>query len=116
MTVKKNISIVKGILTTERFMVPYRIYENEGPHIVCVNGVQQSMGMWQTFISRFSRDLRIVLFDFPNHGKGKFLKGPKRLSLDEQGIFILGYYHQRAAFYTPRGEKQQNAETNKSIE
>jgi CRISPR-associated protein Csd1 len=25
---------------------------------------------------------------------------PARLTLDEQGIFILGYYHQRAAFYT----------------
>jgi CRISPR-associated protein Csd1 len=24
---------------------------------------------------------------------------PSRLSLDEQGLFILGYYHQRAAFY-----------------
>jgi CRISPR-associated protein Csd1 len=24
---------------------------------------------------------------------------PARLSLDEQGIFVLGYYHQRAAFY-----------------
>jgi CRISPR-associated protein (Cas_Csd1). len=22
------------------------------------------------------------------------------LTLDEQGIFVLGYYHQRAAFYT----------------
>jgi CRISPR-associated protein Csd1 len=25
---------------------------------------------------------------------------PSRLTLDEQGIFVLGYYHQRAAFYT----------------
>ena len=24
---------------------------------------------------------------------------PARLTLDEQGIFVLGYYHQRAAFY-----------------
>lgn len=24
---------------------------------------------------------------------------PSRLTLDEQGVFILGYYHQRAAFY-----------------
>ena len=27
---------------------------------------------------------------------------PAHLSLDEQGIFVLGYYHQRAAFYTPK--------------
>lgn len=27
---------------------------------------------------------------------------PSHLSLDEQGIFVLGYYHQRADFYKPR--------------
>ena len=30
---------------------------------------------------------------------------PKRLSLDEQGIFILGYYHQRNDFY--KSKKQE---------
>jgi CRISPR-associated protein Csd1 len=30
---------------------------------------------------------------------------PSRLTLDEQGIFVLGYYHQRAAFYSKNGEK-----------
>ena len=30
---------------------------------------------------------------------------PARLSLDDQGIFILGYYHQRAAFYAPKNDK-----------
>lgn len=29
---------------------------------------------------------------------------PSRLSLDEQGIFILGYYHQRAAFYVKKAD------------
>lgn len=28
---------------------------------------------------------------------------PARLTLDEQGVFVLGYYHQRAAFYTRKG-------------
>jgi CRISPR-associated protein Csd1 len=27
---------------------------------------------------------------------------PARLTLDEQGIFVLGYYHQRAAFFVPK--------------
>ncbi len=27
---------------------------------------------------------------------------PSHLNLDEQGLFVLGYYHQRAALYTPR--------------
>jgi CRISPR-associated protein Csd1 len=30
---------------------------------------------------------------------------PSRLTLDEQGIFVLGYYHQRAAFFTKNNEK-----------
>ena len=27
---------------------------------------------------------------------------PKHLNLDEQGIFVLGYYHQRTDFYTKK--------------
>ena len=30
---------------------------------------------------------------------------PAHLSLDEQGIFVLGYYHQRAALYRPRNNQ-----------
>jgi CRISPR-associated protein Csd1 len=31
---------------------------------------------------------------------------PARLTLDEQGVFILGYYHQRADFYTTKDKKE----------
>jgi hypothetical protein len=27
---------------------------------------------------------------------------PTRHTLDAQGAFVMGYYHQRAAFYTPK--------------
>ncbi len=67
-----------------RFVIPYRLYENEGDHIVFLNGVQQSMAMWQSFISRFSHQYRIVLFDFPNQGKGRILSGSHSVTLDEQ--------------------------------
>jgi pimeloyl-ACP methyl ester carboxylesterase len=80
----KKASVAKNTLKVNRFSIPYRIYENSGPHIVCINGVQQSMAMWHAFISRFSKDYRIVLFDFPNQGKGEFLSGPKEATLDEQ--------------------------------
>jgi CRISPR-associated protein Csd1 len=30
---------------------------------------------------------------------------PAHLPLDEQGVFVLGYYHQRADFYKPRSDK-----------
>jgi CRISPR-associated protein Csd1 len=33
---------------------------------------------------------------------------PSRLTLDEQGVFVLGYYHQRAAFYAKNGEKNED--------
>jgi len=35
---------------------------------------------------------------------------PTHLSLDEQGIFILGYYHQRTAFYSNKKEDVQTIE------
>lgn len=31
---------------------------------------------------------------------------PSHLSLDEQGIFVLGYYHQRTDFYKSNAEKE----------
>ena len=31
---------------------------------------------------------------------------PAHLSLDQQGIFVLGYYHQRQAFYLPKNRTQ----------
>jgi len=81
---RRGSSIVKGTIEIGRFVVPYRIYENEGPHIICLNGVQQSMAMWRTFILRYAPYYRIVLFDFPNQGKGKVVSGPILVTLDEQ--------------------------------
>jgi pimeloyl-ACP methyl ester carboxylesterase len=77
-------AIVKGTIGFGRFIVPYRIYENDGPHIICLNGVQQSMAMWHTFVMRYAPHYRIVLFDFPNQGKGKVTSGPIFVTLDEQ--------------------------------
>lgn len=36
---------------------------------------------------------------------------PSRLSLDEQGVFVLGYYHQRAAFYPKKGVAEEAPQT-----
>ncbi len=65
-------------------MVAYRVYDNEGPHIICINGVQQSMAMWHSFILRYAPHYRLVLFDFPGQGKGRILSGPIFVTLDEQ--------------------------------
>jgi CRISPR-associated protein Csd1 len=32
---------------------------------------------------------------------------PAALSLDEQGLFILGYYHQTQVFFTPKKDKEE---------
>jgi len=75
---------IKAVLRTGRFEIPYRVYENDGPHLICLNGIQQSMAMWQGFVTRFARDYRIILFNFPGQGKGRSVSGPLRPSLDEE--------------------------------
>ena len=75
---------VKSVINTGRFEIPYRIYENDGPHLICLNGIQQSMAMWQDFIARFAEDYRIILFNFPAQGNGRALSGPTRASLKEE--------------------------------
>ena len=42
------------------------------------------MAMWLSFVARFKRNHRIILFDFPNQGNAKILSGPSQVSLDEQ--------------------------------
>ncbi|MGE5197757.1 MAG: alpha/beta fold hydrolase, partial [Deltaproteobacteria bacterium] len=80
----RDYSLRKNTIESGRFVIPYRVYENNGPHIICLNGVQQSMAMWHSFIQRFAHKYRTVLFDFPNQGKGYILSGAPRASLDEE--------------------------------
>ena len=80
---------VKGKLNFQRFIVPYRVYGEGNCTFVFINGVQQSMAMWHSFVRRFSRTYRIVLFDYPNQGSGRVVNGSLQLSLDEQ-VDILG--------------------------
>jgi pimeloyl-ACP methyl ester carboxylesterase len=75
---------VKGKLNIRRFVIPYRVYGAGSPSLVFLNGVQQSMAMWHSFVRRFSHNYRIVLFDFPNQGGGRILEGSSNLSLEEQ--------------------------------
>ena len=39
---------------------------------------------------------------------------PSRLSLDDQGVFVLGYYHQRAAFYAKKGNNDEESQPDNS--
>lgn len=52
----------------------------------------------------YANDHRIQqLLDLLDLEKNPF---PAHLNLDEQGVFVLGYYHQRAAFYARSNEKR----------
>jgi pimeloyl-ACP methyl ester carboxylesterase len=75
---------MKGKLNVQRFVVPYRMYGEGERTLVFINGIMQSMAMWHTFVCRFSRSYRIVVFDFPNQGSGRVVSGSAQLSLDEQ--------------------------------
>ena len=74
----------KGKLKIQRFVVPYRVYGAAAHTLVFVNGVQQSMAMWHSFVRRFKATYRIVLFDLPNQGGGQVVRGSAHLSLEEQ--------------------------------
>jgi pimeloyl-ACP methyl ester carboxylesterase len=60
------------------------VYGTGESSLVFINGIQQSMAMWHSFVRRFSQSYRIVLFDFPNQGAGRTTTGSSWLSLDEQ--------------------------------
>ena len=80
--------MVKGEIEFSRFVIPYRVY-GAGEHtLLFVNGLQQSMAMWQSFVRRFSRTHRIVIFDFPSHGKGRVVSGSGDISLEEQTAIL----------------------------
>jgi pimeloyl-ACP methyl ester carboxylesterase len=78
------VPIVKGEIELGRFVIPYRICGDGNESLLFVNGLQQSMAMWHSFVRRFGRSYRIVIFDFPNNGKGRILSGSDDVSVDEQ--------------------------------
>ncbi|MBD3246036.1 MAG: alpha/beta fold hydrolase [Candidatus Omnitrophica bacterium] len=83
----KSPSQKKGLIQWHRFRIPYRVYGN-GEDVLCLNGAQQSMAMWFSFLQRFGQRYRITLFDFPHQGKAQILHGPSRISLEEQVAIV----------------------------
>jgi pimeloyl-ACP methyl ester carboxylesterase len=75
---------IKGNLNVQRFIIPYRVYGAGASSLVFINGVQQSMAMWHSFVRRFNQSYRIILFDFPNQGGGRVTEGSSYLSLDDE--------------------------------
>ena len=76
--------IIKGQMEEGRFRIPYRIYGDSKESIVCICGAQQTMASWSSFVSRFSKEYSIIVFDLPGHGRAKITDGPPFLPLHEQ--------------------------------
>tara|TARA_R110002167_G_scaffold186072_16_gene386982 strand:- start:341 stop:1189 length:849 start_codon:yes stop_codon:yes gene_type:complete len=75
---------VAGIFEYSRFLIPYRVYGNQEKVIVCVSGAKQTMSAWRSFVSHFSKDYRIVVFDMPGQGRSEILSGTAGVPLLEQ--------------------------------
>lgn len=82
--------ISKKEIKIGRFSIPLRVYGQNAPTIVCLNGAQQSMAMWHSFIAHFSSFYKIVVFDFPGRGKAKFLTDSTTLTLDDEIDILNG--------------------------
>ncbi len=76
--------IKKGQIKVGRFLVPYRIYGDHGETILCVSGAQQTMAAWKLFVSYFSKEYVVVIFEQPGQRKGGILSGYEPITLDEQ--------------------------------
>jgi pimeloyl-ACP methyl ester carboxylesterase len=74
----------KGEVTVGRFTIPYRLYGQGSRILACVNGAQQTMAAWRPVVNYFSRDYRLLLFDFPGQGRAQISSGPALVDLDEQ--------------------------------
>jgi pimeloyl-ACP methyl ester carboxylesterase len=81
----------KSVLTVDRFEIPYMLF-GEGPRLlICVNGMQQTMASWRSLVRCFTAraSYRVALFDFPNQGRGRCLRGDARVDVVEQ-VRVLG--------------------------
>ena len=81
----------KSVLTVDRFEIPYMVF-GEGTHLlICVNGMQQTMPSWRSLVRCFTAQAsyRVALFDFPNQGRARCLRGDARVDVVEQ-VHVLG--------------------------
>lgn len=78
--------VVSSEVRVGRFVIAYRVYEGPGggTPIVCVNGAQQSMAAWLSFIKAFRGKFTVVTFDLPGQGRSRIISGPEAIGFDEQ--------------------------------
>jgi len=79
-----SMNISRGEIRVGRFLIPYRLFGQGSRFLVCVNGAQQSMAAWRPVVTYFSKDYRLLLFDFPGQGRAQIISGSAVVALDEQ--------------------------------
>lgn len=77
-------NITRGEIRVGRFLIPYRLFGQGSRFMVCVNAAQQTMAAWRPVVTYFSRDYRLLLFDFPGQGRAQIISGSAVVALDEQ--------------------------------
>ena len=80
----RSMNVTRGEITVGRFLIPYRLFGQGSRFLVCVNGAQQTMAAWRPVVTYFSRDYRLLLFDFPGQGRAQIISGAAVVALDEQ--------------------------------
>lgn len=90
--------VIKRSKCIDRFNVAYRVYGEQGPVIVCVNGAYQTMIVWQNFIKNFVGKYRVLVFDYPGQGRSKIESLPFDVCFEEQ-VNILAKMVEQAKFY-----------------
>jgi pimeloyl-ACP methyl ester carboxylesterase len=60
----------EGVLTSVTGApLVYQLHGDRGPILCCSNGVGVSTFFWETFARSMGRELRVVLWDYPGHGR-----------------------------------------------
>lgn len=72
------------ITVDRRFRIPFRVYGEAGPLLVCINGIVQSMAVWQPVVQAMQDSHRVLVFDLPGQGRACFVGGPRRVDFDDQ--------------------------------
>lgn len=61
----------------------YRAYGQASPTLICVDGAQQTMSSWCSFIGALIDPYRVVTLDFPRQGRSHFQSDRVALTCDE---------------------------------
>jgi pimeloyl-ACP methyl ester carboxylesterase len=76
----------KAALTVGRFEIPYMVFAGGPRLLLCINGMQQTMASWRSVVRRITAGRRysVALFDFPNQGRGRCIRGDARVDVLDQ--------------------------------